>query len=138
MTSASLCMMKTLTLYLTVVFSSLACAQAQPNAASQSAVVMDKGDATARKGSIKTLEGTFLGIEQGDYFHWNMKTASGEERSFFIMKPDASVDKIVDKPESFIGKKCRITWKASTENIPEAGGKMEIEQILSVEWLGKK
>jgi hypothetical protein len=31
-----------------------------------------------------------------------------------------------------------VTWKKSTENIPEAGGKMEIEQILSVEWLGKK
>ncbi|MBK8038686.1 MAG: hypothetical protein IPK22_16385 [Verrucomicrobiaceae bacterium] len=86
----------------------------------------------------KVVEGTFTGIEQGDYFHWNMTTKSGEEVSYFIMRPDDSVEKVTENPEKYIGKKCRVTWKKSTENIPEAGGKMEIEQILSVEWLGKK
>jgi len=129
---ASLKEMKTLAIYLAVVVSPLACIQAS----SGPHTVADKGAAPAKK--AKTLEGTFVGIEQGDYFHWNMKTADGEERSFFILKPDESVNKMVDKPEAFVGKKCRITWKTSTENIPEAGGKMEVEQILSVEWLGKK
>jgi hypothetical protein len=86
----------------------------------------------------KVVEGTFTGIEQGDYFHWNMTTKSGETMSFFILRPDDSVEKITENPDSYVGKKCRVTWKKSTENIPEAGGKMEIEQILSVEWLGKK
>lgn len=86
----------------------------------------------------KVVEGTFTGIEQGDYFHWNMTTKSGEEASYFIMRPDDSVEKVTENPEKYIGKKCRVTWKKSTEKIPEAGGKMEIEQILSVEWLGKK
>jgi hypothetical protein len=89
---------------------------------------------TKGKAVAKVLEGTFTGIEEGDYFHWNMTTKSGEERSFFILKPDASVDKVLDKPAAYAGKKCRVTWKKSTENLPEAGGKMEIDQILSVEW----
>lgn len=86
----------------------------------------------------KTLEGTFARIDEGDYFHWVMKTPGGEERSFFIIKPDASVDKVVEAPETYVGKKCRITWQAGKQDIPEAGGKIDIEQILSVEWLGKK
>jgi hypothetical protein len=28
--------------------------------------------------------------------------------------------------------------EASQETIPEAGGKIDVEQVLSVEWLGKK
>jgi hypothetical protein len=46
----------------------------------------------------KTLEGKFLRIDEGDYFHWVMKTADGGERSFFILKPDATVDKVVEEP----------------------------------------
>lgn len=88
--------------------------------------------------ATKTFEGTFTGIEQGDYFHWNMKSKSGEEKSFFVLSPDSSVDKVCDAPESFIGKTCRVTWKASKEFIPEANQKMDIEQVLSVEWLPKK
>ena len=86
----------------------------------------------------KTLEGTFLRIDEGDYFHWVMKTADGGERSFFILKPDATVDKVVEEPAAYLGRRCRITWKASQEDIPEAGGKIDVEQVLSVEWLGKR
>lgn len=91
----------------------------------------------AQASATKTAEGIFTGIEQGDYFHWNMKTKSGEERSFFILKPADSVSKVCDGPEPFVGKPCRVTWKASTEFIPEANQKMDIEQVLSVEWLAK-
>lgn len=83
---------------------------------------------------LKSIEGTFLGIEQGDYAHWNMRAADGSKVSYFILKPDASVDKVLAKPERFIGRKCLVLWKATKENIPEAGGKMLIEQIVSVEW----
>ncbi len=85
----------------------------------------------------RSVTGTFTGIEQGDYAHWNLRTESGEERSFFILRPDASVEKVIAKPKSYIGRKCRVQWKESIENIPEAGGKISVEQILSVEWLGK-
>lgn len=94
-----------------------------------------KGKAPAA--SARALSGTFLGIEEGDYAHWQMRTDGGEERSFFILRPDSSVEKVLAKPKSFQGRKCRVQWKESTENIPEAGGKITVEQILSVEWLGK-
>ncbi len=82
-------------------------------------------------------EGIFTGIDDGDYLHWNMKTGEGKERSFFVLQPDTTLEKVLEEPGKFVGRKCRVRWKPSTENIPEAGGKMKIEQILSVEWLGK-
>jgi hypothetical protein len=86
----------------------------------------------------KALEGKLLRIDEGDYFHWVMATADGGEGSSFILKPDATVDKVVEEPAAYVGRRCRITWKASQETIPEAGGKIDVEQVLSVEWLGKK
>lgn len=95
-----------------------------------------KGKATSMSVTQKT-EGTFLGIEEGDYAHWQLRTTAGEEVTYFILKPDASVEKVLENPKAYQGRRCRVTWKKSTENIPEAGGKIEVEQILSFEWLKK-
>ncbi len=81
------------------------------------------------------MTGVFLGIEEGDYFHWRMKDRKGEEVSFFILKQEPSVDAVLEKPEDFVGKRCTVTWKKSMETIPEAGGEMEVEQIFGVKWL---
>ncbi len=86
----------------------------------------------------KAATGTFTGIEQGDYAHWLMKTQAGEELSYFILKGDESVAKVLAKPKAFIGRKCRVKLKTSMEDLPEAGGKVEIEQVLGVEWLEDK
>ncbi|GAT32494.1 hypothetical protein TSACC_2893 [Terrimicrobium sacchariphilum] len=97
--------------------------------------------ASAGKGDIKgstlnVTEGKFLRIDEGDYFHWVMKDKeTGEEVDYFIIKPDANVEAVTDAPEKFVGKKCRVTWKESTENLPEAGGKQDVQQILSVTWI---
>ena len=91
-----------------------------------------------KAGVTQTTEGTFLRVEEGDYTHWLMKNAQGREVSFFVLRPDAGVEKVLASPAKFVGKKCRVQWKSSTETIPEGGGRMKIEQILSVEWLGKK
>ena len=80
------------------------------------------------------LSGKFTGIEQGDYAHWNMVDSEGNDRSFFILRPDRSVEAVLDNPEKFTGKSCTIQWKSSKEEIPEAGGKIDVEQILSVAW----
>ncbi|TDU73271.1 hypothetical protein EI77_01740 [Prosthecobacter fusiformis] len=109
------------------------------NCAAFVTVLKKKGSAAASNAqAMQVLEGVFVGIEEGDYFHWNMRNSAGEDVSFFMLQPDASVEKVIASPEKFIGRKCQVTWKKSTENIPEAGGKMEIEQIISVQWLGKK
>lgn len=88
--------------------------------------------------AAKVATGTFIGVEEGDYAHWLMKSDKGEELSFFILSGDASVDKVLEKPKSYIGKKCRVQLKTSMEEVPEAGGKMEVMQVLSVEWVDKK
>lgn len=88
--------------------------------------------------ALQTLEGVFTGIEEGDYLHWSMKSKDGEESSFFVLRPDASVDKVTEEPGKFVGKKCRIKWKKTVEDLPEAGGKTEVDQIISVEWIGTK
>lgn len=98
----------------------------------------EKPGKPAKTASTKTTEGTFVRVDEGDYFHFVITDKKGEEVSFFILKGDATVDKVVEEPGTFVGKKCRVHWKTSVEDIPEAGGKLEIEQILSVEWLGKK
>lgn len=91
-----------------------------------------------KESPIQTAEGVFLGIEEGDYPHWQMKTADGKELSFFILKSDATIDPVLERPKRFKGRRCRVQWKRSKEDIPEAGGKIELEQVLSVEWLDKK
>lgn len=88
--------------------------------------------------ALQTLEGVFTGIEEGDYIHWAMKSKDGKKSSFFVLHPEASVEKAIEEPGVFVGKKCRIKWKKSVENLPEAGGKTEVEQIISVEWIGGK
>jgi hypothetical protein len=87
-----------------------------------------------KTGALTTTTGTFLGIEEGDYFHWEMKTAAGEEVSYFILRPDKSVEKVSENPAAYVGRKCTVKWKTTKEKIPEAGGEMEVEQVVSVEW----
>jgi len=86
--------------------------------------------------SSSSVEGVFKGIEEGDYMHWKMRVG-GEDVSYFLLRPEPSVEKVLENPDSYIGRKCRVAVKKSMENIPEAGGRIEIEQVLSVEWLKK-
>ncbi len=87
------------------------------------------------KQSASTFEGTFTGIQEGDYAHWTMKDRKGNERSFFILQTTPAIDRVLADPQEYEGRKCRVTFKKSKENLPEAGQVVEIEQIVSVEWL---
>lgn len=90
--------------------------------------------AASAKAAANTTEGTFLGLEEGDYTHWRMKSG-GEEVSFFVLQPDKSVEKVIEEPSKFKDRKCRVRWKETVENLPEAGGRTKIRQVVSVEWL---
>ena len=76
----------------------------------------------ARAGSPKSgsTEGTFVGIEQGDYAHFLIKDKKGQDDSFIILRPDKSVQPFLDNPTKLKGRKVRVHWKEQT--IPEAGG----------------
>jgi hypothetical protein len=75
-------------------------------------------------------DGTFVGIEQGDYAHFQIKpTKEGQPASFIILRPDKSVQPFLDSPATMKGRKVRVHWKEQT--IPEAGGPMKT--IVKVE-----
>ncbi len=119
----------------------------------------DKTDETAKKDSSETTEkenmntdeteqpeeevsanqqvivGTFVGIEQGDYFYFKIKPENGDEKSFMVLKGDDTYEKIAANPKEFEGKKIKVTWEAKKQNIPEAGGEMDIEAYIKAEIL---
>ena len=82
-----------------------------------------------------TAEGTFLRLDEGDYFHFVIKDGQGEERSYFILKPDRSTQAVLDAPDNFVGKKCRVIFQESEELLPEAGQRMKITKVLGVQWM---
>ena len=73
-------------------------------------------------GSAKTgsTEGTFAGIEQGDYAHFLIKDKKGQDDSFIILRPDKSVQAYLDNPAKLKGRRVRVHWKEQT--IPEVRG----------------
>ena len=63
--------------------------------------------------------------------HLNMKSEEGEELSFFVF--DVAPDELsaLETPGSE-GKNIEAKWKTVTKNIPEAGGDMELDELVSV------
>lgn len=82
----------------------------------------------------RTATGVFTGIEQGDYAHWTMRESDGTERSFFMLQTNAALDRVAENPAKFEGRPCRVRWERRKEDIPEAGGPMEVDVLLGVEW----
>ncbi len=76
-----------------------------------------------------TTEGTFAGIEKGDYTHFLIKNKKGVADSFIILHPTAAVQAYLDNPDKLKGRKVRVYWKE--EAIPESGGKEKT--VLKVE-----
>jgi len=86
------------------------------------------------EGNGQVVEGSFTGIEQGDYAHFKLRESDGTERSFFILQTDAAIDRVLADPQEYEGRTCRVRWERRSENIPEAGGPMEIDVLLGIEW----
>jgi len=80
------------------------------------------------------VAGTFLGIEQGDYAHWRMRTSAGEDVSFFLLKTNDALDLVFADPKQYEGRKCSVAVKTSVEELESAGGRVEIDQIVDVTW----
>jgi len=85
-----------------------------------SIVLVGVGEARAAVGST---EGTFVGIEQGDYAHFLIKDSRGKDDSFIVLRPDKSVQPFLDNPAKLKGKRIRVHWEEQT--IPEAGEKLK-------------
>ena len=68
-----------------------------------------------------SMEGTFYGVEQGDYTHLQMRDKQGKQHSFIVLRPDKSVESYLANPAKLKGRSIRVFWKE--EMIPEAGEK---------------
>lgn len=78
-------------------------------------------------------DGTFAGIDQGDYAHFLLKDVKGKRESYFILRPDKSVESYLNNPNKLKGRKVRVHWEERDENIPEAGGKQRIKVVTKVD-----
>ena len=66
-------------------------------------------------------DGTFAGTEQGDYLHLDIEQADGGIETFFVIKPDASLEPILKDVAASKGTKLRVHWTEKMQDIPEAG-----------------
>ena len=78
-------------------------------------------------------DGTFAGIEQGDYAHFLVERGKGKQESYFILRPDKSVQPYLNNPSKLKGRKVRVHWEERNEHIPEAGGNQQIKVVTKVE-----
>ena len=103
-------------------------------AATFALIIIATGIAAAESRATKGSSiGTFAGIEQGDYAHFLIKDPKGRRDSFFILRPDKSVQAYLDNPEKLKGRRVRVHWEERNENIPEAGGKQRIKVVTKVQ-----
>ena len=103
-------------------------------AATFALIIVSAGTAVAESRATKGSSiGTFAGIEQGDYAHLLIKDPKGRSESFFILRPDKSVQSYLDNPNKLKGRKVRVHWEERNEHVPEAGGKQRIKVVTKVE-----
>lgn len=74
----------------------------------------------------KTLTGTFVGFEAGDYLHAMIRQPDGKTASFFL---DRGMEIfLVDHQDQPL----ELTYQVVDTNIPEAGGVMTIERLSAI------
>lgn len=69
------------------------------------------------------MDGTFAGIERGDYTHFLIKDTHGKPESFIILRDNRSIASYLKNARQLQGRAVRVYWQE--EMIPEAGQKMK-------------
>lgn len=89
------------------------------------------GGSPPNAGAARETTGIFTGIESGDYSYLLLKTGT-EEQSYMILQTDDALDRLLADPDRYIGKRITVVWQTAREDIPEAGGRVEVTKALSV------
>lgn len=84
------------------------------------------------KAQPHSITGRFEGFEEGDYTHL-LLTSGGQVRSFFVLRTDETIERLLKHRDRYIGKPIRVHWKTSVEDIPEAGGRTRVDSVVSVQ-----
>ncbi|MFK8007640.1 MAG: hypothetical protein AB8H03_14775 [Saprospiraceae bacterium] len=83
---------------------------------------------------IQETTGTFLSIEDGDYYQLHMKDENKKEMSFYFWEAYEGADQLnVGNWESLKGEKIKVTWQNSKEKNPDNGKELTIKKILAIE-----
>ncbi len=82
---------------------------------------------------LQTLQGTFVGVEVGDYYHLQIEDVKGQQRSFY-MTEDPSFEPFIEQPESNKGLSVQVRWHTTEKDIPEAGGMMTVDEAVSIQF----
>jgi len=83
-----------------------------------------------------TTIGTFLLLAEDDYYQIHIKDANRKEHSFTLWRAyEGAADLNVDNWKSVKGKKIKVNWEETMEDIPETGEKVLVKKVLSVEIL---
>jgi hypothetical protein len=86
--------------------------------------------------NIHVTIGTFLLIEDGDYYQLHMKDENKKETSFHFWQAYEGADQLnTGNWKSVIGKKIKVTWQNSKEKNPEDGKESAIKKILAIDVL---
>ena len=86
----------------------------------------EKARVKDRVKSVKTVTGTLVGFEIGDYQHVTIRTLNGKRLSFFIAKPGLDYFLAVNKSQRAI-----LTYQVVDSFVPENGGVMTLERLVS-------
>ena len=85
---------------------------------------------------IHVTIGTFLLIEDGDYYQLHMKDENKKEASFYFWQAYEGADQLnVGNWKSVKGEKIKVTWQDSKEKNPESGKEVAIKKILAIDVL---
>ncbi|MFT6320951.1 MAG: hypothetical protein ACJAT4_001880 [Granulosicoccus sp.] len=85
---------------------------------------------------IHVTIGTFLLIEDGDYYQLHMKDENKKEISFYFWQAYEGADQLnVGNWKSVKGEKIKVTWQDSKEKDPENGKEIVIKKILAIDVL---
>ena len=86
--------------------------------------------------NIHVTIGTFLLIEDGDYYQLHMQDENKKETSFYFWQAYEGADQLnVGNWKSVKGKKIKVTWEDSKEKDPESGKDVAIKKILAIDVL---
>lgn len=86
----------------------------------------EKAQVKDRVKSVKTIAGTLVGFEIGDYEHVTIRTLNGKKLSFFIAKPGLDYFLVANKSQRAL-----LTYQVVDSFVPENGGVMTIERLVS-------
>ena len=85
------------------------------------------------KAALETLTGTYVTTEIGDYVHAVIKGDDNTEYSFYLSEDFPEARSAEMGEGLWDGKAVKVQWRKVERDIPEAGGRIEIDELVSIE-----